>query len=263
MNLLRKIPAALQALLADAVLEEIHEGMSGTSIFRLEYEEKVDQYLKIAERRSEQDLSAEVSRLLWLRGRLPVPEVIYWAEDDARQYLLISAVPGLVLYDESLRGQLPTLMRLYAAGMRQIHALPVAACPFDARLDVRIDEAARRLREGFIDASNFDPERQKRTPASLFRELLATRPAEEDLVFTHGDYCTPNILIDPDTMTISGFIDWGRAGVADRYQDLALAARSIDYNFGAEWIAPFFDAYNVSPVDQAKVSFYKLLDEFF
>ncbi len=55
----------------------------------------------------------------------------------------------------------------------------------------------------------------------------------------------------------------GAPEVADRYQDLALAARSIDYNFGAEWIAPFFDAYDISPVDQTKVSFYQLLDEFF
>ncbi len=263
MNLLRKIPTALQASLADAIFEEIREGRSGTSVFRLESRGQPDRYLKIAERSSEQDLYAEVSRLLWLHGRLPVPDVIYWAEDDRRQYLLISAVPGLVLYDESLRDQLPTLMRLYAAALHRIHAIPVETCPFDARLDVKIDEASRRLREGLIDVSNFDPERQGRSAQSLFRELIATRPTDADLVFTHGDYCTPNVLIDPDTLTISGLIDWGRAGVADRYQDLALAARSIEYNFGAEWIAPFFDAYGIDSVDQAKVSFYKLLDEFF
>ncbi|HEX2619173.1 MAG TPA: phosphotransferase, partial [Phototrophicaceae bacterium] len=92
-----------------------------------------------------------------------------------------------------------------------------------------------------------------------------TRPTDEDLVFTHGDYCTPNILINPETLTTTGLIDWGRAGIADRYQDLALAARSIDYNFGVDWIAPFFEAYGISSseVDETKVIFYKLLDEFF
>ena len=263
MNRLQKIPAGLQALLHEAAIEEIREGMSGTSVFHLEDEGQVDRYLKIAERHSEQDLSAEVSRLIWLKGRLPVPEVLYWAEDDARQYLVISAVPGLALYDESLRDQLPAVIRLYAAGLRQIHSTPVNACPFDMRLDVKVAQASHHLQAGMVDASNFDSEHQGRTAQSLFRELLATRPAAEDLVFTHGDYCTPNVLVDPEQMSLNGFIDWGRAGSADRYQDLALAARSIEYNFGTTWIKPFFDAYGITEIDQAKVVFYRLLDEFF
>lgn len=263
MNLLRKIPSALQTLIGDAAIEQNQEGMSGAGVFHIERQGEPDQYLKIAERHSEQDLYPEVSRLLWLQGRLPVPEIIYWAEDDTRQYLLISAIPGLVLYDESIRDQLPDLMRLYAEALHQIHAVSIEGCPFDGRLDVKIAQAAQRLKIGAIDEDNFDPERRDRTAQSAFRELLATRPKNEDLVFTHGDYCTPNILIDPDTMTLNGLIDWGRAGIADRYQDLALAARSIDYNFGAEWIKPFYDAYRLSEVDQAKIAFYKLLDEFF
>ncbi len=263
MNLLRKIPGALQTLIGDAAIEQNQEGMSGAGVFHVERRGQPDQYLKIAERHSEQDLYPEVSRLIWLQGRLPVPEIIYWGEDDTRQYLLISALPGLVLYDESLRDQLPALMRLYAEALLQIHSVPVAGCPFDMRLDVKIAQAARRLQIGAIDVENFDPERRGRTAQSIFREVLATRPSSEDLVFTHGDYCTPNILIDPDAMTLNGLIDWGRAGIADRYQDLALAARSIDYNFGAAWIKPFYDAYGLTEVDQVKLAFYKLLDEFF
>ncbi|MEP7293471.1 MAG: APH(3') family aminoglycoside O-phosphotransferase, partial [Chloroflexota bacterium] len=246
MNTLRKIPGGLQRWLDDAVIEEIREGMSGTSVFRLERRDQPDRFLKIAGRGSEQDLSAEVSRLLWLRGRLPVPDVLYWAEDDMRQYLVLSGIAGLVLYDESLRDQLPALMRLYASGLRQIHDIPLDACPFDMRLDVKIAQAARRFQAGLVDANNFDTEHEGRTAQSLFRELLATRPNDEDSAFTHGDYCTPNVLVDPDALALNGIIDWGRAGIADRYQDLALAARSIEYNFGAAWAAPFFAAYGLS-----------------
>jgi aminoglycoside phosphotransferase len=262
MQRLRKMPSALQARLQDAIIEENREGMSGAGVFRLERRGAQDEYLKVAERYSEQDLSAEVSRLLWLQGRLPVPEVLYWGEDGTRQYLLMSAVPGLPLYDETLRDQLPALMRLYADGLRQIHSLPVGTCPFDMRLDVNLTQASQQLQAGLVDEDNFDPKRKGRTAQSLFRELLATRPNDEDLVFTHGDYCTPNVLIDPDTLSVSGFIDWSRAGVADRCTDLALGARSIDYNFGAEWIKPFIDAYGIE-ADPAKLAFYQLLDEFF
>lgn len=263
MNFLRKIPAALQDWLQDTAIQEVNEGQSGTHIFRVEKQGQPDHYLKIALRGSEQDMYPEVSRLLWLHGRLPVPDVLYWGEDSTQQYLLISALGGLPLYDESIRDQLPALMPVYAQALHQIHRIPAATCPFDMRLDVKIAQAARRLQEGMVDTANFDPQRQGRTAQSLFRDVRATRPADEDLVFTHGDYCTPNVLVDPDTMTVSGLIDWGRAGVADRYQDLALAARSIDYNFGSEWVKPFFDAYGVAQVDPARVNFYKLLDEFF
>lgn len=261
MNHLRNLPVGLQQRLEDATVEENREGMTDTSVFRLEQRNQPDRYLKIAQRGSEDDLRAELSRLLWLQGRLPVPEVLYWAEDTERQYLLISAIPGVMLFDESLRDRLPAVIRLYAEALRQIHQLQ--ACPFDARLDVKIALAARRLHANQIVPADFDDERQGRTPQSAFRELLETRPPGEDLVFTHGDYCTPNVLVDPGSLSLGGFIDWGRAGIADRYQDLALGARSIEYNFGREWVAPFFEAYGIENVDPAKLKFYRLLDEFF
>ncbi len=253
------LPGALREQLNGAELIEVHDGMSGVRVFRV----NDSYYLKIAERRTEEDLYSEVTRMLWLQPRLPVPQISYWGEDARHQYLLMTAIPGVVLFDDSVRERLADVIRLYASGLRQIHGLTVESCPFDARLDVKVSQAEQRVRSGAVDPNEFDAERQGRTPESAFEELLMTLPADEDLVFTHGDYCTPNVLIDPMSMSVTGFIDWGRAGIADRYQDLALAARSIEYNFGIEWVTPFFDAYGITQVDQAKVAFYKLLDEFF
>jgi aminoglycoside phosphotransferase len=144
-----------------------------------------------------------------------------------------------------------------------IHSLDIAACPFEQRLAVKVEKAHRRLVTGVVDGHDFDDERSGWTAESAFAELLATRPTSEDLVFTHGDYCLPNIIINPQNWTISGFIDWGRAGVADRYQDLALVGRSLAYNFSPDWIEVLFREYGLSEIDYAKVQFYKLLDEFF
>jgi hypothetical protein len=44
---------------------------------------------------------------------------------------------------------------------------------------------------------------------------------------------------------------------------IALAVRSITYNFGGPAVRPFLDAYGLRDVDQAKVDYVCLLDEFF
>lgn len=62
---------------------------------------------------------------------------------------------------------------------------------------------------------------------------------------------------------VTGVIDWGRAGVSDRYRDLAIASRSIGQNFGPEYERLFFEAYGIAKVEEDKVRFYRLLDEFF
>lgn len=60
-------------------------------------------------------------------------------------------------------------------------------------------------------------------------------------------------------MASSTVVAWGSV---IRYQDLALAARSIERNLGQAWVKPFFEVYGVEP-DEQRMKFYCLLDEFF
>ena len=85
----------------------------------------------------------------------------------------------------------------------------------------------------------------------------------EDLVVCHGDPCLANVLFDDGRLT--GVIDVGRLGVADRYHDLAIATRSLANNWGPIYADRLLQRYRLpgGRVDAEKIRFYRLLDEFF
>lgn len=257
-----RLPQALKSIVGDATWERTFEGLSGAHVFRLTNGQQT-RYLKIAPIDFHNNLLPEKECLLWLQGKLPVPQVLGFADDGVNDYLLISEMSGLPMHERQFEVQQDRLIPALAEGLRMLHSVDIHDCPFDRRLKVKIKEARERLKNGQVDADDFDDERQGRTAQSAFDQLLKTRPKSEDLVFTHGDYCLPNIFIDPQTWAITGFIDWGRAGIADRYQDLALAARSLTYNFGSTGVEQLFQEYGLETIDHDKIAYYKLLDEFF
>ncbi|OCT16403.1 hypothetical protein A8709_02955 [Paenibacillus pectinilyticus] len=218
-------------------------------------------YLKIQSLAAVESLLNEKERLEWLQGKLPVPEVVYYGQDDSNEYLLITEIEGSNASEKSFEIILPQLMKQLAYGLRAVHDIHVAGCPFNQRLDSKIKEAKKRVEDNLVDEENFDPHRQGLKAKDLFHELLSKKPVKEDLVFTHGDFCLPNIIINNGK--VHGFIDWGRAGVADRYQDIALAIRSIKYNFGDEPIHAFLEHYGLTELDETKALYYQLMDEFF
>ena len=260
-DLIQAIPAELGHLIQNRHLERVTLGCSGNYVYRLHQEEKADLYLKVSSEKSAYRLQAEARRLDWLNGRLPVPDLCYYEEADGVEYLLMTAINGRTAIDPHYKSSLKQLVDLLAEGLQQIHALPIEECPFDQRLPIQMEIARLRLIHGQVDESDFDEERQGKSAVLLFEELLDSQPDYENLHVTHGDYCLPNIMIADGQ--VSGFIDWGMAGIADRYRDLALAARSLRHNWGDKWVDRFFDAYGIRRLNKDKLRFYTLLDEFF
>lgn len=259
------LPQAIRTRLIGYAATPVLGGWSSAGIFLLAHEKKPALFLKMAKGDDLAEIRAEKDRIEWLQNRLTVPVLEAYAESPEGGFLLMSAVLGIdaatvpVRTDEERR----RLVHLLATGLRRVHDVPIAGCPFDMTLAVKIEAARLNVLEGSVDESDFEEAHQGKTADSLFQKLLAKRPASEDLVFTHGDYSLPNIIVEGEA--VSGFIDLGRAGVADLYQDIALAIRSIRHNLGdnREFEEQFYDAYGVRKPDLAKVEFYILLDEFF
>ncbi|MCM3236181.1 aminoglycoside 3'-phosphotransferase [Heyndrickxia oleronia] len=255
-----RLPKNLESLLKGCRWEEITIGCSESNTFRVKGEREY-QYLKIQSVYAKEKLLNEKERLEWLQGKLPVPKVIYYEQDDINEYLLISEIAGKDASVEMDITSVPDLMKQLALGLKMIHSIKIDQCPFDQTVQKKLEEARLRVEKGLVNEDDFDEERKGIPSDVLFQHLKDSVPQVEDLVFAHGDYCLPNIILHNEK--INGFIDMGRAGISDRYQDLALAVRSITYNFGKDMIPYFLNEYGMQSYDKAKINFYQLMDEFF
>jgi kanamycin kinase/aminoglycoside 3'-phosphotransferase-2 len=254
-----QLPMTLSKLVNGYEWEQITIGLSESKTFLLKTNNH-NQYLKIQSIHAVENLQDEKNRLEWLQGKLPVPKVLHYEKDKENEYLLLSEIKGKDASHQSYETNLPQLMKLLAEGVKMMHGISIKDCPFNEKLEKKIEEARQRVKNGLVDEEDFDDIRSGKTAKQLFQDLIIKKPENEELVFTHGDYCLPNIIMDNDK--VSGFIDMGRAGVADRHQDLALAIRSIRYNFGEEMVPFFLNEYGFE-VDETKIKYYQLLDEFY
>ncbi|SEG16754.1 kanamycin kinase/aminoglycoside 3'-phosphotransferase-2 [Nonomuraea solani] len=190
---------------------------------------------------------AEHLRLRWLRGRVPVPEVV--AYEDPVLVLADVAAPSL---EAAPAGMGAVLGRT----LRKLHALPVAECPFDGRLPAVLERAAANVRDGLVDPDDFDDDHLGLSPETICDRLVATGPREEDLVVAHGDYTPSNVLVPASGEPV--VIDVPALGVADRYRDLAIVRRELSEAAWEEFLA----AYGlVDRIDEERLSYYRLLDE--
>lgn len=260
-----KLPEEIEAIVGGKAFSVDQVGLSGSKIICYE-----DMVLKIERRGEESD--AEHRMMAWLSGRLPVPRVLFSRTEGETSYLLMSRTEGEMACARTYLDNPRRLVRLLAQGLRELWAVDISECPCRQTLDEKLRLAEIRVKNRLCDLEHVEPgtygENGFASPAELLEWLKRNRPAEE-LVFSHGDCCLPNVFLRDNE--ISGFIDLGRSGIADRYQDIALCHRSLRDNlagkFGGECRPGFdpcrlFDELQIKP-DWEKIRYFILLDELF
>ncbi len=230
-----------------------------------------DMVLKIEKTGNQSD--REYDALKWLSDKLPVPKIVAFDKADGFNYLLMTRIKEKNLIDDIYSIEPKQIIEALADGLKQLWSIDISTCPLQSRLPSRLAEAKYRIDNGLVDVDDFNEDTLGENGFAdieeLFSFLLENQP-EEDLVFTNGDYCLPNFFINQNR--IVGFIDLGKAGVADRWQDLALCIRSIEYNlceiknlshsYFLEWRDYLLELLDVK-LDNIKLRYYILLDELF
>lgn len=195
-------------------------------------------YVKWGPRSAETTVEGEAERLVWAAAFTPVPRVIARGGDDDEEWLVTEALPGESAVAPRWIAAPEIAVSAIGVGLRSLHdRLPVTDCPFSWRVADRLAGAARR---GI------------RVP-----EPLRKAPDEEDLVVCHGDACSPNTVLT-DEGTVSGHVDLGALGVADRWADIAVAAMSLEWNYGPGWTETLLEAYGIAP-DRSRMTYYREL----
>ena len=171
---------------------------------------------------------------------------------------------------EAMLNQPKAQFQLLSDALQQIWSVDWHDCPYDCRLDWKLQIAEQNVVNGTVDTDMCEPDtfgaNGFRDPEALLYWLYSNQPKEE-LALSHGDFCLPNIFFHNGKL--AGLIDLGRCGIADQWCDIALCYRSVKHNCAgiyANQVArsfnanEFFQILNIKP-DWDKIRYYLLLDE--
>lgn len=228
------------------------------STWRLTHPDGRVRFAKIDLEDSYPTLEGEAERMRWAAAFLPVPSVVTVDRFDDCTVLITEGMPGRDGMDPEWRGDLPALVSAFGKGLAAFHrSVDETLCPFRFALDAAMEHIHHRVDTGLIRPTReFEHEFAHLTLDAALTMLHECAPATEDLVVCHGDYCPPNTLLCDGRVT--GYVDLGELGVADRWRDIAIGSWSTGWSFGPEFEALFYESYGIAP-DPERIRFYRLL----
>lgn len=260
-----ELPEKIKRIIGDKAYTVDDVGMSDSTVILFS-----DMVLKIQSICEESE--NEHRMMEWLQGHLPVPRVLAYDKERERNYLLMSKVRGEMSCSETYLQNVELLVETLAEGLKLLWNVDITDCPYTCSLEHKLQLAKDEVDNNRVDMENVEPETFGtdgfESPKALWDWLNCHRP-EEEPVLSHGDFCLPNVFLQEGR--VSGFIDLGKCGVADKWQDIALCYRSLKHNVNGDYGGMkyegftddlLFEKLGIKP-NWEKIKYYILMDELF
>lgn len=201
------LPESLLDRLEPGAFRELAPGRLGNQLFRVWDKVEGPAYLKIGTGIAGQDQINEAARLGWIGNCLPVPRVLHCTTNGTRSLVLVTELPGVPSHECFEAISMRTAVEKLAEGLRMIHTVSTENCPFDSVLEYELEESARRISSPCLNLEAFIADTGA-APSRVLDDLVARATQVGDFVFTHGDYCFPNLLIDEQRIVVSLIGAW-------------------------------------------------------
>ncbi|MDD2435827.1 MAG: aminoglycoside 3'-phosphotransferase [Bacilli bacterium] len=248
----------IDEFLMNSILEDIDIGCSGDRIVKI-IKEDGTYFLKETKAGK---LDREYFMLNWLKGKLSVPEVVYFATDNEKSYLITKKLAGEMICCDEIFDFPEQVISLAATSLKMLQDVDITGCPLINNIDIKLATAKYNLDENLVSEDDLQGEVKEKfkTIGKVYDYLVNNKPTEQ-LCFSHGDLSLPNVFYENDKIT--GFLDLGDAGVADYWYDIAILVKSIRRNYEDEkYEKMLFNYLNIEP-DYTKIEYYILLTELF
>lgn len=213
------------------------------------------------------DIQNELHVYKMLFGKLPIPKIIEYVEQDGKAFILKEKLKGKMLCDEEYLNNPKLLFKLATDAIRLLWNVDIKRLDLQNTFETIMDFGKYCLANNYINFADSDKCITNRFNDfyEIVKYLESNRP-KTDNVLTHGDLCITNIIVDGDKVV--GFIDLGLTGIDHRYHDLAILYRSIKYNFEGRY-GKAYDGFDDKAIfellgvkkDDKLIEYFLLLDE--
>ncbi len=197
--------------------------------------------------------------------RLPVPRIVGRSSWNNIPFIIMTKCPGVMLaeissdyYDQIL----PNLIRAQHE-LHQIHRNQAGNVqnPSESWTDYLSHQFSGDHPwfpwSDIVIRPGIDPLVIESARSQILYELQHQSLPEDSFSFLHTDFNQTNLLVDPNTLDLTGIIDWSEAIFRDPLYDLArIHLLIIHFELGPTGEQAFFDQLNLSPQELQRENLY-------